>query len=78
VSVAERFPLAPAGGVNVTMITHVPFAATVAPLVQVVPVAAAKSDAFVPVNVGVAVMFNVALPVFFTVTVCAVLVVVTS
>ena len=77
-SVAERVPLAPAGGVKVIMTTQVALAARVAPLVHVVPVATAKSDPFVPVKPGVAVMFSVELPVFFTVTVCAALVVVTS
>jgi hypothetical protein len=77
-SVAERAPLAPAGGVNVIMITHVPFAASGVLVLQVVPLAIAKSDAFVPVIAGVAVMFRLELPVFFTVTVCAALVVVTS
>ena len=42
------------------------------------PVAMAKSEAFVPVRSRLAVMFRVALPVFFTVTVCAALAVVTS
>jgi hypothetical protein len=68
-SVAERDPLEAAGGVNVTMIRQVPFGATLAPLVHVVPVAIAKSDAFVPEMLGAAVMFRAALPVFLTVTV---------
>ena len=68
-SVAERDPLEAAGGVNVTMIRQVPFGATLAPLVHVVPLAIAKSDAFVPPMLGAAVMFRFALPVFLTVTV---------
>ena len=63
-SVAEREPLAPVGGVNVRLITQVPFGATAAPLLQVLPVAIAKSDAFVPPREGAAVMFSVAVPVF--------------
>ena len=78
VNVAAWLPLAPAGGVNVMLMTHDAFAATVAPLVQVVPDATAKSAAFAPEIEGAAVMFRLALPVFVTVTTCAVLVVVTS
>lgn len=76
-SVAVRLPLAPAGGVKVTLIVHVAFAATLAPLVHVlVPIA--KSLALVPLIDGVLEIVNAALPVFFTVTVWAVLVVVTN
>jgi hypothetical protein len=67
-SVAERLPVAPAGGVNVRLIKQVAFAARVAPFVQVDPDAIAKSEAFVPAIAGVAVRFRVALPVFLTVT----------
>jgi len=66
---AARLPPAPVGGVNVTLITHVAFGATATPLVHVVPVATAKSEALAPVNEGAAVMFRLAAPVFFTVTV---------
>jgi hypothetical protein len=78
VNVAVWLPLAPAGGVNVMLMTHDAFAATVAPLVQVVPDATAKSAALVPEIDGAAVMFRLLLPVFVTVTTCAELVVVTS
>lgn len=78
VSVAARLPLAPEGGVKVMLITQVALDATVAPLVQVLPEAMAKSEPLVPEIAGAAVMFNVPLPVFFTVTACAELVVVTS
>ena len=73
-----RLPVPFAGGVKVTLITHVLFGVTTAPLVHVVPLAMAKSDAFVPENDTAAAMFRIDPPVFFTVTVCAALVVVTS
>jgi hypothetical protein len=76
--IAACAPLAPAGGVKVTLITQVLPGVTAAPLVQVVPLAIAKSAELVPETEGAAVMFRLALPVFFTVTVCAVAVVVTS
>jgi len=78
VNVAAWLPLDPDGGVNVMLMTHDAFAATVAPLVQVVPAATAKSAAFAPEIDGAAVMFRLAFPVFVTVTTCTVLVVVTS
>lgn len=58
-------------GLNVTLITHELFAATLAPLVQVVPLAIAKSPASVPLITGAAVIFTAALPLFVTVTACA-------
>jgi hypothetical protein len=61
-------------GLNVTLITHEPFAGTLAPLVHVVPLAIAKSPAFAPLIAAVAVIFSAALPSFVTVTVCAELV----
>jgi len=64
---AARLPLVPAGGVNVTLITHVLFGVTAKPFVQVVPLAIAKSEALVPENDGVAVMFRLTVPVFCTV-----------
>ncbi len=73
-----RLPAAPAGGVNVTLIMHVAFAAIDEPLVHVVPVAIAKSEAFVPEIDGAELMVRLDPPVFFTVTVWAALVVVTS
>jgi hypothetical protein len=73
--VAARAPAAV--GVNVILITHVAFGATAAPFVQVVPAATAKSAALVPEIAAAAVMFKLALPVFLTVTACAVLVVLT-
>jgi hypothetical protein len=66
---AARLPPAPVGGVNVTLITHVAFGATAAPLVHVVPVATAKSEALAPVNDGAALISRLEPPVFFTVTV---------
>jgi hypothetical protein len=78
VNVAAWLPLDPDGGVNVMLMTHDALAATVAPLVQVVPAATAKSAAFAPEIDGAAVMFRLAFPVFVTVTTCTVLVVVTS
>ena len=74
-SVAARAPAAV--GVNVILITHVAFGATAAPFVQVVPAATAKSAAFAPESDAAAVMFRLAFPVFFTVTACALLVVLT-
>jgi hypothetical protein len=72
-------PLTPAAGVNVTLIMHVPpLAATFAPLVQVVPVAIAKSAAPVPEIAGAGLSVNAAVPVFVTVTDWAALVVVTN
>jgi hypothetical protein len=68
-SVAERLPVAPVAGVNVTLMTHVAFAARVAPFVQVDPVAIANSAIFVPLITGAAVRLSVAFPVFFNVTV---------
>jgi hypothetical protein len=76
VSTPDRDPAAP--GVNVMLITHAAVGATVAPFVQVVPVATAKSAALVPEIDGAAVMFRLAFPVFVTVTVCAALVVLTA
>lgn len=80
VSVAERLPVAPAGGVNVMLIEQVAFAAKAVPFAHVEPDAIAKSlaPALVPPMAGAAVRFKVALPVFLTVIVCTVLVVVTS
>jgi hypothetical protein len=75
VSAADRDPAAL--GVNVMLIMHAAVGATAAPVVQVVPVATAKSAALVPEIDGAAVMFKLAFPVFVTVTVCAALVVLT-
>jgi hypothetical protein len=79
VSVAVRgFGVVPEG-VNVMAIVQVAFACTTAPLVQVVPdpatiVKSVPGVPFVPVMTGAAVRLSAALPVFLTVTVCAVLV----
>lgn len=78
VRTAASVPLVPAAGVNVTLITQVAFAATVAPLVQVLPLAIAKSAAPVPEIAGAVPIVNVELPVFLTVMTCAALVVVTN
>jgi hypothetical protein len=69
-------------GVNVMAIVQVAFGCTTAPLVQVVPDPATIVKSVlgvppVPVIAGAAVRLSAALPVFFTVTVCAVLVVLT-
>ncbi len=61
-----------AEGVKVTFMRQVAPAATVLPLVQVVPDAREKSPLLVPV-ITTLVMFNVALPVLDRVTVCAAL-----
>jgi hypothetical protein len=75
--VAVRLPAAPAGGVKVRLIVHVAFAATLAPLVHVL-LEMAKSLALVPLIDGVPEIVKLAFPVFLTVTVWAVLVVVTN
>jgi hypothetical protein len=77
-SVAAWLPLLPDGGVNVTLITQVLPGVTTAPLVHVVPLARAKSAAAAPESDGAVLMVRFPFPVFFTVTACAALVVVTS
>jgi hypothetical protein len=72
VNVAENgFAVA---GVNVRFTMHVLPAATVAPFMQVVPVAIAKSAEFVPPRTTAAIC-STSVPVFVNVTVCTALVV---
>jgi hypothetical protein len=71
VTVALRTPLAE--GVNVAVIVQLALTASVAPQVDVSP----KSAAFAPPR-RIEVMFNVALPLFFNVTICGADVVVSA
>jgi hypothetical protein len=71
VSVAVRDP--EAVGVNVTFTAQVPEPGTGVAVVQVVPLATAKSDAFVPVMVAATEKCSDASPWFVTVAFCAVL-----
>ena len=71
VTVALRMPLAE--GVNVTVIVQLALTASVVPQVDVFP----KSAAFAPPR-RIEAMFNVALPLFFTVTICGADVVVSA
>ena len=72
VTVAARGPVAT--GVNVRLRTQLALATTVAPFVQVVPAAMAKSPGFEPAR-AMLVMLRVAVPLLVRVTVCAGLVV---
>ena len=56
-----------ADGVKVSSITQELFGKTLTPFVQVVPLAIAKSPAFVPVIEGISVRFSGASPLFVTV-----------
>jgi hypothetical protein len=75
VRVAVREPVAV--GANVTLITQVPLAATEELVLQVVPLAMAKSPGLVPPN-AMLVKVNDAVPLLVTVTALAVLVVPTA
>jgi hypothetical protein len=72
-SVSDAVLDPPAVGTNETLTVHVPAGRTVGPQVVVCE----KSPLFVPVKI-IELMFSVSLPLFVTVTTCAVLVVATA